>query len=119
MLTSDVLGNRKHIRIKSEVDIIFESNPLFKGRLININVEACKISILKELPPSESYRVKLKLPERDVIVDCACMRLEHHNDLYECVLKFKDPSPSLVCCIEDYMTCTLENLENAISRRII
>lgn len=119
MMLHDVLGNRKHIRMKSEIDIVFDSEPSFKGRVLNINVEGCKVLVLNNLLVNGKYKTILKLPERDVRVDCACIKSEHQEELYECVLLYNDPSPSIITCIEKYMSSVLENLEDAIRRETI
>lgn len=116
MSLTDVLGNRKHIRVKSELPIVIES---LKGRIIDINIEGCLIEIIEDLSIGNQYSVTLKLPERDVIVDCACLRSELQNNLYRCVLRFEYPSPLVISCIDNYIKSVLENLENAFSSRTI
>lgn len=115
----DVLGNRKHIRMKSEIDIIFDTDPSFKGRVLNINIEGCKVAVLNELLINSEHKTILKLPERDVRVNCACVRSEHQHKLFECVLLYDDPSPSIINCIEEYMSSILGNLEDAIRLKAI
>lgn len=118
MTCNDILGNRKTIRLKTDINIIFlDSNDT--GRVISLSCDGCKIAVLKELVTNNQYNVVIKLPERDVIVETVCLRTDSKETNYECVLLFNNPSPSVISYIDKYMCSILENLEDAISRKVI
>ena len=114
MILADILGNRKYLRAKSEIDVLFLN---FRGRTIDLNIEACKVAICKELSVDDNFNVILKLPERDVRVDCTCLRSNAKSEICEAVLKFINPSPSFISCIEEHVRSVLENWEYDIRRR--
>lgn len=118
MMYDDILGNRRTIRIKTNIGAVV-SDQEYNGHTIDLSIDACRLAIQRELSKDQVYDVILKLPERDVNVKCSCIRSKHKDDNCEAVLSFIDPSPSFVDHIEGYIKTTLGNIENAISRQSI